>query len=842
MNKCTEKLLSVLISSLIFFSSLTAFASPSVPIDIQDSKNMDKISMLMQLGIIKKTDDGFFGADTPVSRGEFNGMLAAITKKETTVASQAEMKSAEAVEKVLDLLGYGVLAKQQGYMKIANRLDLVPKGEILTREEAAVLIYNALETKMFEIVGFGETVKYSNIASDTLLKRYFGMKRIEGRIDANTKSAISPYNPTAEGSILIDGVKYLTADTGIEREIGRTVIAFVGDMGNFPENVYAYCCKYNTEDDVVINAADIVRNKTVVGEIYYETISGSIKKKTFSDDAIVIYNGEVLDRYNDSTFRITSGTIVLAASKNKKSEVVYINEYTTKIAEGANAYNYKVFFKYGEKPLEIDKDRCQLDVYVDGAKGSLEDISEFDAVDIFKSVSGDSVILEVTKMRITGIYEASDEKSIYIDGREYLKSGDIVGTEDFVLGEKYTFILNRENAVCGIDNSEQVSGEYGYLFKVIGSPDMYENGILLKFFTTANEFESFHVAKKFKINNIRFDIDEFYSDRNPLINNNIAVRQMVIYEKNQDGEIEAVYTASDNRTLNNTDADLRLDSKQTNANTRMYRNTFGINYRFSGNTQVFILPTAGNEEDETCYKCTNIGTWGEDHRFSNYEVYNTGRNRVIGAFVTYEDIKEEGYSENKQKANVVLVEKNVRIIDDDGIPCYKLTYYEAGEQKTAYFDNDEVCNAYPNAWDKYPKTITADDVKRGDIMQLVLDVRGRITEFHMLHRISDNSKDYSEILPSGYAYTADSVPLSYLYTAYGEIVDVYDGTVTVDVNNTNDPNNTAYHRNFKLESSTSYLLYSDGMVTKVSSGDIMLGDTVFVRAYNYIPYNIIVIR
>ena len=174
--------------------------------------------------------------------------------------------------------------------------------------------------------------------------------------------------------------------------------------------------------------------------------------------------------------------------------------------------------------------------------------------------------------------------------------------------------------------------------------------------------------------------------------------------------------------------------------------------------------------------------------------------------------------------------------------CYKLTYYEAGERKTAYFDNDEVCNAFPNAWDKYPKTMTAADVKKGDIMQLVFDVKGRITEFHMLHRISDYEKEYSEILPSGYAYTADSVPLSYLYTAYGEIVDTYGGTVTVDVNNTNDADNAAYHRNFKLEGSTSCLLYSDGEVSKISSGDIMIGDTVFVRAYNYIPYNIIVIR
>lgn len=842
MNKCIRKLFSVIISSSIFLSSLTVFASPEVPIDISDSENMEKISILMQLGIIPKTEDGLFRKDTPINQSEFNRMIAAITKEESTVTSQAEMQSEEAVKMVIDLLGYGVIAKQEGYMKIANRLDLVPDGEILTREEAAVLVYNALETKTLEIVGYGDGIQYSNDNSDTLLGRYLGMKKIEGRVDANSKSAISPYSPVDEGSVLIDGVKYLTADTGIEQEIGRQVIVFVGEKDIISETVCAYCYKYNSDDDVIINGADIVRSKTGVGEIYYETTSGSIRKKTFSDNAVVIYNGEVLDRYNDSTFRISSGTIVLPAEKKQESEVVYINEYTTKIAEGANDYNYKVFFKYGSMPLEIDEENCEYEVYVDGVKGTLKDISEFDAVDIFKSVSGDSVILKVTKTRVTGIYTASAENRLYIDGREFIASDNIAGIESCLLGEKYTFIVNSENVVCGVDNSEPLSGEYGYLFKVSGNPDIPEEGILLKFFTPSNEFKNFRVTKKLKIDNISYKIEDFYSNKNPLIKNNIAVRQMVMYEKNQDGELEAVYTANDNTTLNNTEAILRLDSKQKNANTRMYRNTFGINYRFSGSTKVFILPTAGNENDENCYKCTTIADWGEDYRFTDYEIYNTKRNREIGVFITYEDIKAEGFSDKKQKSNVVLVEKNLRTVDEDDMSCYKLTYYEAGERKTAYFDNDEVCNAFPNAWDKYPKTMTAADVKKGDIMQLVFDVKGRITEFHMLHRISDYEKEYSEILPSGYAYTADSVPLSYLYTAYGEIVDTYGGTVTVDVNNTNDADNAAYHRNFKLEGSTSCLLYSDGEVSKISSGDIMIGDTVFVRAYNYIPYNIIVIR
>lgn len=843
MNKCTQKLLSAFLSSLIFFSSLTAFASPEVPIDVEDSKNIEKISILMQLGIIKKTEDGFFDADAAVSRGEFNEMLAAITKKETSVTTQAEIKSEEAVEKVIDLLGYGLVAKQQGYMNVARQLKLVPKGNILTREAAAVLIYDALGTNVFEMIGGRVgTLQYSNRTSDTLLKKYLGMKRIEGRIDANAKSAISPYTPTSEGSILIDGERYLTANTGIERDIGRTVVAFVSDTGRFSETVYAYCYKYNANKDVIIRGADIVSDQTGIGEISYEDISGRIKKKNFSDDAIVIYNGEVLDRYYDSTFRIANGTIILSAAKEKKSDVIYINEYTTKIAEGANSYHYKVFFKYGEKPLEIDEDNCRLDIYVDGMKGTLADISEFDAVDIFQSKSGDSVILEVTKQRITGIYTSSGEDRIYIDGREFIKTSEMPGIKDCVRGEKYSFIVNSENVVCGVDTSEQNFGEYGYLFKVMGSPELYDEGISLKIFTTANEFKNFRIAKKFKINNDRFDAEEFYSDKNPLIQNDIAIRQMVLYEKNQDGELEAVYTATDNRMQDNAGAPLRLDVKETNANTRMYRNTFGINYRFSGNTKVFILPIAGNEADETCYKCTTIGEWGEDHRFSNYEIYNTKRSREISAFVTYEDIMAEGYGANKQKANIVLVEQNQQVIDDDGIPCYKLTYYEGGEQKTAYFDSDEVCNAFPDAWDKYPKTMTAAEVQKGDIMQLVLDARGKITEFHMLHRVSDEEKTYSEILPNGYSYTANSVPLSYLYTAYGEIVDLYGGTVTVDVNNTNDADNPEYHRNFKLEGSTSYLLYCDDKVKKISSAEIMLGDIVFVRAYNYIPYNVIVIR
>ena len=842
MSRFTTRLVTLLVTFSLLICAMPTGAAPRVPIDVQDSGYEEEISILLQLGIIEEPADGLMNIEGVLSRGEFYKMLSKITKKADNINSQADIKSKEAMEKVIDLLGYGPIAKKRGYVKIATQLKLLPKGEILTKKEAVLLIYKALETKMFETVGYGDTVTYSNRNSDTLLYKYLGMKKIEGRVDGNEKSAISPYSPTGEGSVLIDGVRYNAKDTGIEREIGRTVIAYVGDTGSFPEDVYAYCYKYSDSDDITINGADIVKNKTGIGEIYYESTSGSIRKKTFSDDAVIVYNGEVIDSYSDKTFRIESGTIILASSKDSKADVVYINEYTTHIAEGANSHAFKVFFKNGEKPLVIDEDRCDLDVYVDGARGSLDDISEFDAVDVYKSKSGDSVILDVTKARVVGIYESSDEKRIYIDSKEYILKADAPGIENCVLGEKYTFIVNSENVVCGVDTLNVSSGEYGYLFKVSGDTDMPEEGILIKLFTVNNEFTGFRITDDIKIDGVWFEPDEFWSEKNPLLNNNIAVRQVVMYKKDASGVLCEINTAKDNTQFQNPDAVLRLDEKRTNANTRMYRRTFGINYRFTGSTKVFILPTAGNENDENNYKCTTVDEWGEDHRFTNYEIYNTPRSRDIGLFITYEQVKEEGYSENKQRSNVVLVEKNLRTIDEDNTPCYKLTYYEAGSQKTAYFEDDEVCNAYPDAWSMFPKTMTAADIKPGDIMQLVLDVKGRITEFHMLERLSSYDKEFKEILPSGYAYTADSVPLSYLYTAYGEVVDTYGGTVTVDVNNTNDADNKAYHRNFKIEGSTSCMLYDNGVISKISGGDVMLGDMVFVRAYNYIPYNIIVVR
>ncbi len=410
-----------------------------------------------------------------------------------------------------------------------------------------------------------------------------------------------------------------------------------------------------------------------------------------------------------------------------------------------------------------------------------------------------------------------------------------------IFGQKYAFIVNSENIVCGVDNTEKETGEYGYLYRISGNQYEPEEGIFLKILTTGNEFVTFRTEDTLKINDRSYKPEEFFEKENPLLENGAVKRQMILYEKNSEGQLTRVYTAQDNTSYQNKDAQLRLDVMARNQSTRMYRNTFGINYRFSNQTKVFVL-SPNQEDDETKYSCRTIGKWGEDHRFSNYEVYNTKRSREIGLFVTYEDLEEDGYSEEKQKSNIIVVKKCQQVVNASGDVCYELTYFEAGAEKTAYFDDDTVYNQYPNAWSQYPKTLTQADIKKGDIMQLVINARDRITEFHMLYRISEENTDYNETLPNGYAYTANSVPLSYLYTAYGEVVDLYDGTITVDVNNTTDPDNEAYNRNFKFENVTSFLLYDGGEIKKISSGDLMLGDKVFVRAYNYIPYNVIVIR
>ena len=826
----------VLIFAIMAILHLTAAADTALPPDVQDSTQKEAITILLRLEIMKEKEDGLFCGNDIISRDEFAAIISKISGEKSS-GGNAEMKSSEAEAKLIDLLGYGAVAEQYGYDKLAERLKLTVTGEMLTRENAAKLVWDALRTNVLEASSSGVNIQYSNKGSVTLMEKYMDKTVVRGRVDANAESAIKPYTVPGDGNVLINGVTYRDR-AGAETELGRDVIAVVGYTD---AECYAYCRDDRNVEDTVIHAADIIRNKTKLGEIYYESSNGSIKKKTFSDDAVIIYNGEVMDSCSDRDLRISGGELILAHSYTTNTDVLYINEYQTQIAEGANEYEMKVFFKDGKKALEIDRNDCKLKVYIGGIPGNLGDISEFDAVDIYQSKSGDVMILKVTKTRISGSLDSLSEDRIHIAGKEYERSAEFFGLSSLIFGQKYAFIVNSENIVCGVDNTEKETGEYGYLYRISGNQYEPEEGIFLKILTTGNEFVTFRTEDTLKINDRSYKPEEFFEKENPLLENGAVKRQMILYEKNSGGQLTRVYTAQDNTSYQNKDAQLRLDVMARNQSTRMYRNTFGINYRFSNQTKVFVL-SPNQEDDETKYSCRTIGKWGEDHRFSNYEVYNTKRSREIGLFVTYEDLEEDGYSEEKQKSNIIVVKKCQQVVNASGDVCYELTYFEAGAEKTAYFDDDTVYNQYPNAWSQYPKTLTQSDIKKGDIMQLVINARDRITEFHMLFRISEENTDNNETLPNGYAYTANSVPLSYLYTAYGEVVDLYDGTITVDVNNTTDPDNEAYNRNFKFENVTSFLLYDGGEIKKISSGDLMLGDKVFVRAYNYIPYNVIVIR
>lgn len=842
-NKIIHTSLLFMILTTLFMNTV-AGAALQLPVDISESKQREAISILLQLQIMSVKEDGFFYEDELVSRSEFSNMISKISGIPTSDISEANMSTSLAIEKLLDLLGYGAVAKIRGYNNLAIQLELTSKEKYLTRAEAARLIYAALRTKMMEVVeSVGTNVKYSNKNSETLIETYMNMTFVKGRIEANGISAIKPYSIPGENRIILNGQTYLD-NIGADQEVGRTVIAAVSKEQSDTQEIYALTPEYTHYEDTVINAADLVFDQTKNGKICYENSSGSIVSKSFSGDVAVVYNGEVLNSYSDSDFRIANGNIVLAYSKNGTVEAVYINEYTTHIANGSNKYEMTVFFKDGEAPLQIDKDSEHITVYVDGAVGTIGDISEFDAVDIYKGKYSDKITLKVTTKRVLGLCNYINDDEIEIDGKAYERCKTTnYGIEDADFGEKHSFILNSEGLVCGVDNTVKEVGNYGYLFNVSGDRSLPENGIKVRILNIDNELERYELVDRVKVNDKRYKLKDFFKSSNPLLFEDGVKRQIIRYEMNDEGKITEIYTSQDNTDSQNPNAQLRLDARSKQP-TRMYRNTFGINYRFSGQTRVLIMPPDGSE-DEKDYCFTTVSDWGEDHTFDNYEIYNTKRSRDIGLFVTYEAVKEEGYSVAKQKSDIVLVAENVRVFNEDKPECYQLTYYEGGVEKTAVFEDSDVCNKYPNAWSQYPKTLKAEDVKAGDILQLVLNARGEITEFHMLYRIEDGETAYSEALPTGYSYTAQSVPLSYLYTAFGEIADVYGGTITVDVNNTTDPDNLLYNRNFKIESLTSFLLYERGAIpkiSKISSDEVMLGDKVFVRAYNYIPYNVIVIR
>lgn len=408
---------------------ITVYQKPFSDVENHWAKNMIYLAYVQ--GLVEGYPDGTFKPERPVSR----------------VEAQAVILRALGYSKAMQgTWPYNVITKAT---ELGLNRDVVGGfNENALRGDIAVLIDNALEIPIMEVIGFDSNgnVRYEVNRNKTLLTEKLGLAKVEGRVDEIDEE---------ENEIVIDDKAYSLKDGA--KWLGYEVICYVN------KNNEVVFIKEKENNTILYSVIDKIKN----GKI---TLKVNGKEYPLDDDVLLYINGEKKD-VNKITAGLygkvvlKNGRIVLLdlVSFNKSALIVksvdskYIKYHDTSEATGKYVVdNYEDVKVYKEgnllsvedlKPGDIiytaERNKI-LYVYIapkEAVKGELTRIySDRIAVDGKTFELGDKVT-----------YSKDDNKSIEV----YKKIDDL----DNLLGEEVTISFDINGKVRHISAEKAGNGK-----------------------------------------------------------------------------------------------------------------------------------------------------------------------------------------------------------------------------------------------------------------------------------------------------------------------------------------------------------------------------------------------
>ena len=517
--------------------------------DKDEIVNKDAVSMVTELGIIAGLPDGSYGATQNIDRASFarlicvtlnggkeptlgnlttsftdtkghwaekyiaycvqQGIIAG--KGNNTFAPSAQVTGSEAAKMLLVAVGYNttyekiggatwqtstdVLANQVGLYK---GLETINTSAALTRDQAAQMIYNALNADMvkYEIVP-GVSTNGQIVANtqrqktgETLLEKAFKAVKVEGVVLANEYAAVKGAGVQDEGKTYVqlkDGPDSLNSagtfkvSTDLDM-VGKTVTLFVQPDANSKQpskaTVLGNALESDTNKVAVLTSGkdsttkindylddnNLKTNDSTEWYVNYAirttgsgnstkndplTTNEAGKELTFidnNDDGVVDYALQLVKTfgkvtsYNDSK----DGTINVSAV-NPADSITYKSLSSTKAAKDINGFadvkkdDYVFFYKIGNK--EFVEPAKSVEVTVSSIKGNkvTADDTTYEQSGLVKGVNEDA-------KNLNEAVELGDKVTFYLDNAGY-----VVYTDAEAAADEYLKVL-------AVDSFSSVSG------------------------------------------------------------------------------------------------------------------------------------------------------------------------------------------------------------------------------------------------------------------------------------------------------------------------------------------------------------------------------------------------
>ena len=587
-----------------------------------------QISLANQLNIMVGDANGFFYPEQPVTY-------------------------AQAAKCMLFVLGYTSLAERSGgypsgYYTQAERLGVM-KGldyrtnEPIERAALARMIYNCLDLRMVDIVSVGDEVSYKNDNNETILSRYFGLRKFSGVLNAiDGRSILGRGSVGKEGLAEIGSTMVSYSDSGLADLLGYRLEAYVTDTDSETERlIYAFPVKKNRE--LLIKIKDLIKDnsKFSLTDFYYSDSEGKEQTAALSKSGRFMYNGAFDYDFDLADLNFKTGYVKLIDHNGDDIyDVAFIWDFESFVVDSVTAEAVRC--RYNKLLKKRDKALYRV-LLLDGAWGGwekMQQLSAWDVLSVAVSKDGELVTCYASRGGISGVVEAVEDggAKITIGGRSYDVSEQYLTlppNSSFIpikAGLESEFYFDVTGEISAVYQTDSNSKSYGYLLglkKENNAAADYQAKIFTEkgkaaVYTIKENIiytDAAHDAKRVKFSDVAGD---FYDG-------DVFKYQLVRFSASEDGIISAI-----ERRIDATEAGYNLDRFSTDFavgavdSSAKYRfqdatatfgdlNDYSKLFHLSDETVIFYIPTNGGVPDEESMSIAGASIFKSGETIDNFE-------------------------------------------------------------------------------------------------------------------------------------------------------------------------------------------------------------------------------
>lgn len=588
----------------------------------------------------------------------------------------------EAIKIMTCLLGYGTFAQYNGgypagYIDAGRRSGLLKDldmGGNLTNGTMSVLLYNALDAGILEIVGF-DGIPTGMDTGDTLLSVYRNIYSGEGVVVGVYGISLSGMQVGNSDEIIIGGEVYKIGQVSkINDFLGYKTKFYYEKVGANEKNLI-YIEKIHP-DDLVVSSDDYIDYNGVDSVLSY--YDGNRKREVDIDKgAIVVKNGTVVKENVENAFDIKNGTIKLISTGNSEDyDIVMIYDFRTVVVSQVNSTDYIITDELNKKEIiKVSPSECEyLNVFSpEDEKLGFSSIIAGTVIDV--ALSDNHAYIYVNSYNFSGTVTSisGDKEEITIDGEKFECVSGFVDAFSVSRGNKGTFRTNRFGKIASFVH-ETMAFNPAYIIAVAKEEGMDET-VSVKMLTESGSVEIKKLATKVKVDGNSISSDILYTAVSGL------AEKTIVYKLNVNGEVN--YIDTEEKGENEDEFTLTRMAPYGITRYNSYSRMLGKTVPLSSNASIFTIPLQNeyNGIDKHYGKGT-VADLGFNHN-KNVDCFKVGDTAECNIVIYHKDVY---VAEHTDRA--MFVEEIADAVGSDGEPIKQIIGWLGADKVTVDFIDD----------------------------------------------------------------------------------------------------------------------------------------------------------